>query len=71
MGFEIRDDMLWEALRARKPFETAMGRLFDLIRNSDPMPIGSTHLNILSVLGSIPFKSSDLTGAVSALKILY
>ena len=70
-GFEITDDMLWEALRAREPFGRAMGRLLKLIRNSDPMPIGSTHLNILSVLGSIPFRPTDLTSAVSALDILY
>jgi benzoyl-CoA reductase/2-hydroxyglutaryl-CoA dehydratase subunit BcrC/BadD/HgdB len=71
MGFEIKDDMLWEVIRARKPFEKAMGRLLDLIRNSDPMPIGSSHLNILGVLGSIPFKPPDLTAAVSALDLLY
>lgn len=70
-GFEITDDMLHETLEARKAFGQAMERVIGLIRESDPLPLASTHLNILNVFPSIPFKKKDLSGAIDALNTLY
>jgi hypothetical protein len=70
-GFEITDDMLREILSERKAFGQAMERVIGLIRHSDPLPISSTHLNILNVLGSIPFKKKELSDAVDALNTLH
>ncbi len=70
-GFAITDDMLWEVLEGRKAFDSAMGRLNDLIRSSDPVPLGSTHLNLLQALGCVSFIGSELAEAVAALDTLY
>ena len=70
-GFDITAEMLWRVLEARKPFDQAMGRLNDLIRRSDPVPLGSTHLNLLQALGCISFKRDELPEAVAALDTLY
>jgi benzoyl-CoA reductase/2-hydroxyglutaryl-CoA dehydratase subunit BcrC/BadD/HgdB len=70
-GFGITDDMLWEVLEARVALDGAMGRLTDLIRRSDPMPIGSTHLNLLTALGCVSFKGNELAEAVDALDTLH
>ena len=50
-GFVVSDDMVWHALRARKPLGVAMGKVRDVLRTSDPSPLGSTHLNVLGALG--------------------
>ena len=47
VGFEITDDMLWEVLHVKSGYGVAVGKVHDLIRNSDPMPISSTHENLL------------------------
>ena len=70
-GFAITDDMLWRVLEGRKAFDSAMGRLNDLIRRSDPVPIGSTHLNLLQALGCVSFIGNELAEAVAALDTLY
>ena len=71
-GCQITDAMLWAVLDARKPLDDSMKRLNDLIRNTDPMPIGSTHLNLLgAALGSTYFAENELAAAVDTLDILY
>ncbi|MBN1628786.1 MAG: 2-hydroxyacyl-CoA dehydratase [Thermoleophilia bacterium] len=70
-GFEITDDMLWEAIEAHARLGRAIGTVNDLIAASDPVPLGSTHLNLLSGLGGIPFGREGLAEAVDALEILY
>ncbi len=70
-GFEITDDMVWRAIEARKPFGDAVGRVLDVIRHSDPLPLASTHLSVIGALGSIPFKESDIPTVVDALDTLH
>jgi hypothetical protein len=70
-GFGITDDMLWKVLDGRVPFDQAMGRLNQLIRSSDPVPLGSTHLNLLQALGCISFKGDELAEALAAVDTLH
>ncbi len=70
-GFKITDEMLWDVLEGRKTYNQAMGRLSDLIRCSDPVPLGSTHLNLLEALGCVSFKGNELAEAVDVLDTLY
>jgi len=70
-GFELTDDMLWRAIETRKPFGKALERVNGIISESDPVPLGSTHLNPLWSLGSIAFKSHEIAEVVDALDTLY
>jgi len=70
-GFDITDDMLWEILDKRRAFGKAMERVIGVIRDSDPLPLKSTHLNILNLLGATPFKEKELAYAIDALNTLH
>lgn len=70
-GFGLTDDMLWEVLEQRRSFNEAVGRLKDLVRQSDPIPFRSTHLALMMALDLMPFKADTLTEAVDALNTLY
>jgi len=69
-GFEVTDDMVWEALEARKPIGQAMDSVLDLVRFSDPSPLGSTHLNIIAAFARAPYKQSDIPAVVDILDTL-
>jgi hypothetical protein len=43
VGFEITDDMIQEAMRAKGKLADAIARLRDLVENSDPLPLSATH----------------------------
>jgi benzoyl-CoA reductase/2-hydroxyglutaryl-CoA dehydratase subunit BcrC/BadD/HgdB len=70
-GFQITDQMLWKVLEARRPLDLSLGRLNDLIQRGDPLPIASSHLSILSVLGSISFCGPELEEVIDAVDTLY
>ncbi|MGI5850332.1 MAG: 2-hydroxyacyl-CoA dehydratase [Christensenellales bacterium] len=70
-GFQITDRMLFEVLEARRPLDLSLGRLFDLIQRSDPLPFASSHLNVLSVLGSISFCGPELGETIDAIDTLH
>ena len=71
VGFEITDDLLWEVLRAKAGFAAAVDKLHNLIRSSDPVPIGSTHENLLMWLNPVPLNIDGLIVARDAVTILY
>jgi hypothetical protein len=70
-GFAITDDMLWRVLEGRRPFDEAMSRLSELIRCSDPVPLGSTHLNLFMAVSCISFTGNQLAETVDILDTLY
>ena len=71
VGFEIKEEMLWEVLRVRGSFATVVGKVHDLIRSSDPVPIASTHDNLLMWLNPVPLNIDDLLVATDAVNMLY
>ncbi|MDB9823189.1 2-hydroxyacyl-CoA dehydratase family protein [Deltaproteobacteria bacterium] len=71
VGFEITDDMLWDALEARSTFNDAMERLRKLMQNRDPMPMGATHDQLLIALNNLTLGIDMLPEAVRALNTLY
>ncbi len=70
-GFELTDDMVWRAIEARRPIAAAMQRVTHVIRHSDPLPLGSAHLNLMSALGSIPYQAERIPDVVDALDTLH
>ena len=71
VGFEIKEEMLWEVLRVKGSFATVVGKVHDLIRSSDPVPIASTHDNLLMWLNPVPLNIDDLLVATDAVNMLY
>jgi benzoyl-CoA reductase/2-hydroxyglutaryl-CoA dehydratase subunit BcrC/BadD/HgdB len=71
VGFEITDDMLWEALNAKKKLDDAIRKLRDLIANSDPLPIGPAHENLLFCVNNLTMSIDRMPVAVDAINTLY
>jgi benzoyl-CoA reductase/2-hydroxyglutaryl-CoA dehydratase subunit BcrC/BadD/HgdB len=69
-GFQVTDDMVWSALRARKPLSQAMDKVFEVIRFSDPPPLGAVHLNIIAAFQRVVYKESEIPRAVAVLETL-
>jgi benzoyl-CoA reductase/2-hydroxyglutaryl-CoA dehydratase subunit BcrC/BadD/HgdB len=71
VGFQITDDILWEALEARSPFDNILGKLQRLIHSSDPLPISPTHDNIWMILSSLTYDSETISDAIDTANTLY
>jgi benzoyl-CoA reductase/2-hydroxyglutaryl-CoA dehydratase subunit BcrC/BadD/HgdB len=71
VGFEITDDMLREVLRVKGSFSAAVNKVHKLIQKSDPVPIGSTHDNLLMWLSPVPLSIDNLSAATDAVNMLY
>jgi benzoyl-CoA reductase/2-hydroxyglutaryl-CoA dehydratase subunit BcrC/BadD/HgdB len=70
-GIEITDDMLWEALNAGREFGEISLKLGNLIGESDPLPISSTHHNIFYRLNRTATDIDNYPSAVEAIRTLY
>jgi benzoyl-CoA reductase/2-hydroxyglutaryl-CoA dehydratase subunit BcrC/BadD/HgdB len=71
VGFNITDDMLREVLRLKGSFTAAVKKVHELIQKSDPVPIGSTHDNLLMWLSPVPLSIDNLNAATDAVNMLY
>jgi len=69
VGFEITDDMIWDVIRVRGRLATAMAKVQDVIRKSDPLPLSPTHGNLFRL--NLPLSIDDLEGAIDALNTLH
>jgi hypothetical protein len=70
-GIEITGDMLWEALNAGREFGDISLKLGNLIAASDPVPIGSTHHNLIYRLNRTATDIRNYPRAVEALRVLF
>lgn len=71
VGFEITDDMLWEVIHVKDEIAEVVDEVHELIRTSDPVPIRSTHENLLGWLMPVPLSMEYLLAAKDAITILY
>lgn len=71
MGIKLEGDMLQEMLDAKSAYGKALGRIHKLIHTSDPVPIGSTHGNLLAWLGGAALTIDDTRKATAAFNTLY
>jgi benzoyl-CoA reductase/2-hydroxyglutaryl-CoA dehydratase subunit BcrC/BadD/HgdB len=71
VGFQVTDDMLWEALEARSQFDNTLSKLQRLIHNSDPLPISPTHDNIWMILNSLTYTNETISDAIDMANTLY
>jgi hypothetical protein len=71
VGFQVTDDMLWEALEARSKFDHAVSKLQHLIHSSDPLPLSPTHDNLWMILSSLTFRIEDIPDAVDTVNTVY
>ncbi len=70
-GIEITDDMLWEVLNAGRNFGEISLKLGNLIAESNPIPISSTHHNIFYRLNRTATDINNYPSAVEVLTTLY
>jgi benzoyl-CoA reductase/2-hydroxyglutaryl-CoA dehydratase subunit BcrC/BadD/HgdB len=70
VGFEITDGMLWESFEARERLKASVGRLRNLIDNSDPMPLSATHDALYMSLNLMAFSFQELEEAIDAYNTL-
>lgn len=70
-GIEITDDMLWEVIHAKDDIAKIVDRVHELIRSSDPVPIISTHENLLGWMAPVPLSLDYLRTAKDAITTLY
>ncbi len=66
VGFEVTDDMLWEASDTRHMINIALQKMRTLIVNSDPLPLSSTHENLWTCLSSLTLNKNDCRDAAAA-----
>lgn len=71
VGFEITDDMLWEAIYARNKLGDAVRKLQGLVASSDPLPLSPTHDNIWMCLNSLTLNIGGLSEAIDAVNKSY
>lgn len=70
IGFELTDNMFLEVLNVRDKFNTAFGKLREVMENNDPMPIKATHDTLLMALNSLSLSIDGLEEATDALNTL-
>ncbi|MFC1535429.1 2-hydroxyacyl-CoA dehydratase [Thermodesulfobacteriota bacterium] len=71
VGVEITDDFIWEVLSAQGKLSSSLGRLQDLLENSDPMPISPTHDVLIMALRQLSRSSDDMEEIIDAVDTLY
>jgi benzoyl-CoA reductase/2-hydroxyglutaryl-CoA dehydratase subunit BcrC/BadD/HgdB len=71
VGFRVEDDMVREMLRLRKEYDKAVERVHNLVRESDPVPLGSTHENLLTWITPVALSADGLKMATDGVNTLY
>jgi benzoyl-CoA reductase/2-hydroxyglutaryl-CoA dehydratase subunit BcrC/BadD/HgdB len=71
VGFELKDSMVREVLRVREEYGAAVTKVHRLIREADPVPLGSTHENLLTWLTPVAMSIEGLKRATAAVNMLY
>ncbi len=71
VGFEITDEMLREVIHVKNQFATAVGKVHQLIRTSDPVPICAKHENLITWLNPMSLDIDHLQKATHAVNTLY
>jgi benzoyl-CoA reductase/2-hydroxyglutaryl-CoA dehydratase subunit BcrC/BadD/HgdB len=70
VGFEITDDMMWDAINARNDLRQALRNIQNLMDTADPPPISTTHEMLWSSLGTLPWSIAELRKPAAALAAL-
>jgi benzoyl-CoA reductase/2-hydroxyglutaryl-CoA dehydratase subunit BcrC/BadD/HgdB len=70
VGFELTDEMLWEAINNRKDLNKAIGKLRNLILTGDPLPLSPTHESLWMCLNSLTLNKEDGQAATEAINLL-
>ena len=71
VGFRLEDNMVREVLRVRAEYGSAIERVRAIVRGSDPVPLGSTHDNLLAWLPPVAMSIDGLKRATEAVNTLY
>ncbi len=71
VDFELQDEMVRQALRARARYSAAVDRVHRIVKESDPVPLGSTHENLLTWLSPVAMSVDGLERATRAVDTLY
>jgi len=71
LDIEITDDLVFQAVEARRPLDEICDKIGNLVATNSPVPLGSTHLNLFYGVGSIPYTAEQLPEAVEAVQTLH
>jgi benzoyl-CoA reductase/2-hydroxyglutaryl-CoA dehydratase subunit BcrC/BadD/HgdB len=70
-GVEINDGMLNDVMEAKGKLGNALGRLRELVRSSDPLPLSPTHENLWMCLNSLTLSIDGIAEATEVINSLY
>jgi benzoyl-CoA reductase/2-hydroxyglutaryl-CoA dehydratase subunit BcrC/BadD/HgdB len=70
VGFRVEDHMILEVLQARAELASAIEKVHRLVRESDPVPLGSTHDNLLMWLSPVAMSMEGIRRATNAVNTL-
>lgn len=71
IGFEITDDMVNEARRLRRDAAIYATKIYDLVINSDPLPISAVALQYIRIFRAMPISRKSQETLNEASKLLY
>ena len=71
VGFELTDELLFEVQEAKSEMLRALGRVKDLVTNSNPLTISPAHENIWMCLNSLSLNITEIAEATEVLNQLY
>lgn len=71
VGFEVTDEMVNEARRIRRDAAIYATKLYDLVINSDPIPISAAAMQYIRIFRAMPVSRSTQEGLNEASKLLY
>ncbi len=71
VGFDVTDDMVNETRQLRRDAAIYATKIYDLVLNSDPVPIGTASLQYIRVLRALPLSRSNQESLNEATKLLY
>jgi len=71
IGFEITDDMVNEARRLRRDAAIYATKIYDLVINSDPLPISAVALQYIRIFRAMPISRKSQEALNEASKLLF
>jgi benzoyl-CoA reductase/2-hydroxyglutaryl-CoA dehydratase subunit BcrC/BadD/HgdB len=71
VGFEITDEMMWEAIDARDEVHKELRKIQDLMETSDPIPLSPTHEALLHSVNILTLSIPELEKPKAVLNMVY
>ena len=70
VSFELTDDVMSQTLDVKDELGAAVGRVRDIIKTSDPLPVSATHETLLTAMNALTLNRERLQQAIEAVNTL-